>query len=172
MFHGTFLALVFDCARLCWVTNTLVRGMPRRITLTELTGLQPKEANFVIEYAKDFDARRAAEASGYSADYGYTLRDQANIQESIQRILATRLETSHIDAEWALMEAVDNHLIARQKGNITASNTALGLVFKHTYVDAMAAEKVEVHNDKEVMERLQRGRKRLQQLEDDEISFM
>jgi len=71
------------------------------------------------------------------------------------------------------MEAVDNHLIARQQGNISASNTSLGIVAKHTFVDAFAAEKVEVSSDKEVMERLMRGRNRLKEEEkpDDEVSF-
>ena len=143
--------------------------MPRRITVTELTGLQPKEANFVIEFTKDFSARRAAEASGYAPDTGYQLKEKPAIAAAIERVLAERLEASHIDAEWVLMEAVDNHLIARQAGNISASNTSLNLVAKHVFVDAFAAEKVEVNSDKEVMERLLRGRKRLKDVE--EVSF-
>jgi phage terminase small subunit len=147
--------------------------MPRRITLTELTGLQPKEANFVIEYCKDFAARRAAEASGYAADTGHSLKEKPHIAAAIERVLAHRLETSHIDAEWVLMEAVDNHLIARQQGNISASNTSLNLVAKHVFVDAFAAEKVEINSDKEVMERLLRGRRRLLGKDDpvEEVSF-
>lgn len=135
--------------------------MPRRITITELTGLTPKEANFVIEFCKDFDARRAAAASGYKPDSGYELRDRVHTAAAIARVIASRLDASHIDAEWVLMEAVDNHLIARQRGNISASNTALTLVAKHTFVDAFAAEKVDLTSDREIMERLLRGRKRL-----------
>lgn len=145
--------------------------MPRRITIQELTGLKPKEANFVIEVCKDFAPRRAAEASGFAADSGYELMKKEHIAAAIENVLATRLEASHIDAEWALMEAVDNHMIARQGGNITASNTALGLVFKHKFVEAMAAEKIEVNSDKEIMERLKRGRKRCLD-EDDAVSFL
>jgi len=153
--------------------------MPQRITITDLTGLQPKEANFVIEYCKDFAARRAAEASGYAPDTGYGLLKKEHINAAIENVLAHRLEASHIDAEWVLMEAVDNHLIARQQGNISASNTSLNLVAKHVFVDAFAAEKVEVNSDKEVMERLRRGRQRLmhgrQRLkgdkEDEPVSF-
>jgi len=72
-----------------------------------------------------------------------------------------------------LMEAVDNHMIARQQGNISASNTALGLCAKHKMVDAFAAEKIEVNSDKDIMERLQRGRKRANggEPDDDEVSF-
>lgn len=149
--------------------------MPQRITTTELTGLKPKYANFVIEYCKDCSARRAAEASGFSPDSGYALLEREDIQAVIQNIFAQRLEASHIDAEWVLMEAVDNHMIARQQGNISASNTSLNLVAKHVFVDAFAAEKVEVNSDKEVMERLLRGRKRLKSdIEDnaaDDVSF-
>ncbi len=145
--------------------------MIRRITITELTGLKPKKANFVIEYCKDFSARRAAEASGFSPDTGYQLLKDEGIDAAIGNILTERLEASHIDAEWALMEAVDNHMIARQQGNISASNTALSLVIKHKFVDGFAAEKVELNSDKEVMERLLRGRKR-QQSKSDDISFL
>lgn len=135
--------------------------MPQRITVTELTGLKPQEANFVIEYCKDFSARRAAEASGYAADTGYSIKEKPHVAAAVEHVLAQRLESSHIDAEWVLMEAVDNHLIARQCGNISASNTSLNIVAKHVFVDAFAAEKVEVSSGKEVMERLQRGRKRM-----------
>lgn len=144
--------------------------MPQRITVTELTGLKPQHANFVIEYVKDFAPRRAAEASGYQPDYGSQLLLKDRIKAAINHILSQRLETTHIDAEWVLMEAVDNHLIARQQGNISASNTSLNLVAKHVFVDAFAAEKVNVTDDKDIMERLLRGRKRLNKT-DDEVSF-
>jgi hypothetical protein len=145
--------------------------MPRRITVTELTGLLPKYANFVIEYCKDFSARRAAQASGFSPDSGYAILEREDVAAAVERVIASRLEASHIDAEWVLMEAVDNHQLARQMGNIPASNTALTLVAKHVFVDAFAAEKVEVNSDKEVMERLLRGRKRLLD-NDEEVSFL
>lgn len=150
--------------------------MAQRITSTELTGLKPQHANFVIELVKDFAPRRAAEASGYSPDYGAALKEKPEIKAAIEHVLAQRLEASHIDAEWVLMEAVDNHLIARQQGNISASNTSLNLVAKHVFVDAFAAEKVTVTDDKEVMERLLRGRKRLnaefEDNTDNEVSFL
>ncbi len=150
--------------------------MPTRITVKEMTGLEPQYANFVIEYVKDFSPRRAAEASGFNRDHGYELLKRDDISNVINYILSQRLEASHIDAEWVLMEAVDNHMIARQQGNISASNTSLNLVAKHVFVDAFAAEKVEVNSDKEIMERLVRGRKRMStddsnNTEDDEVSF-
>jgi len=147
--------------------------MPQKITVTDLTGLKPKYANFVIEYCKDFMPRRAAVASGFAPDTGSQLLTREEIAVAIDKILASRLEASHIDAEWVLMEAVDNHLIARQQGNISSSNTALGIVAKHKMVDAFAAEKIEVNSDKEIMARLQRGRQRLHEEDapDDEVSF-
>ena len=147
--------------------------MPQRITITDITGLKPKHANFVIEYCKDFDARRAARSSGWQPDSGYEILNREDVAAAIDHILESRLEASHVDAEWVLMEAVDNHLIARQQGNISASNTALGLCAKHKMVDAFAAEKIEVNSDKEIMARLQRGRQRLNEEEtpDDEVSF-
>ena len=145
----------------------------RDIITADLHGLKPQEVSFVIEYCKDFSARRAAEASGLAPDTGYTFKEKPLVAAAIQKILGSRLEASHIDAEWVLMEAVDNHMIARQAGNITASNTALTLVAKHTFVDAFAAEKVEVSSDADVMARLLRGRERARKTEDDEeVSFL
>lgn len=120
--------------------------MPPRLTVKDLTGLTPKEANFVIEYTKDFAARRAAEASGFAPDSGYALLKKLHIVTAIDDILKRRLDASHIDAEWVLMEAVDNHMIARQQGNISASTTALTLVAKHVMVDAMASDKQDINH--------------------------
>jgi len=146
--------------------------MPPRITVKDLTGLKPAYANFVIEYVKDFSPRRAAEASGFAPSYGAHLAEIKEIDEAIKRILTSRLEISHIDAEWLLMEAVDNHMIARSQGNIASSNTALGIVAKHKFVDAFAAEKVEINSDKDIMERLIRGRNRANNQEDEDVSFL
>ena len=161
--------------------------MVKRFTEGDLIGLKPDEACFVIEYLKDFDARRSAEASGHPADSGFKMRDRANINAAVQHVLIRRLEASDIDAEWLLMEAVDNHIIARQKGKLNASNTALNLIAKHTLVDALASDKLNmnIHGDKDIMERLQRGRNRAKERaepqpkcdeliiipNDDEVSF-
>lgn len=151
---------------------------PRQnLTFEELTGLKSKQANFVIEYVKDFAARRAAEASGYDPDYGHTLLKKEPVQEAIQQILARRLETSEIDAEWVLAEAADNHLIARQAGNLSASNAALKLIAQHTAVDAMATKKheVDVTSNKDIADRLSRWRQRVNKPDatpDDEVSFI
>jgi hypothetical protein len=142
-----------------------MRHKSRRLTLLtgpELTGLRNhKDILFVIEYLKDFSKSRAAEAAGYSKSHGVKLVERPEIQAAIDRVLSDRLQASDIDAEWLLMEAVDNHLIARQSDKLAASNAALNIIAKHVFVDAYAAEKVEVTSDKEVMERLLRARQRV-----------
>lgn len=143
----------------------------KRLTISDLTGftnLDPKYINFVIEYSKDFDARRAALASGFAPDSGYQIRDREDVQEVLQVILQSRLDASHITAEWVLMEAVDNHILARQQGKLTQSNAALNIIARHAAVDAFAAEKVTVKTDEEVVARLLRARKRKQE----EVSFI
>lgn len=134
-----------------------------RITVKDITGIDPKKVAFVVEYVKDFSARRAAEASGYPADSGWDLLKDADISRGVDHVLQQRLDASHIDAEWLLMEAVDNHQIARQQGKLSASNTALNMVAKHVMVDAFAAEKVEISTDKDIVDRLLRARSRMKQ---------
>lgn len=145
----------------------------RKITLLDELKLPPKKANFVVEYVKDFAPRRAAEASGFAADHGYKLLAEKEVSEAIEYIIQQRLETNMIDTDWLLYEMVDNHRIARQQGNITASNTALNMVGKHKRVDAFAADKIKVSTDADVMDRLVAARKRLNQAdeEQDDVTF-
>lgn len=130
-----------------------------------------------MEYIKDFAPRRAAEASGYSADYGYRLLEEPEVSAAIEYIIQQRLEVNMIDADWLLNEMVDNHMIARQQGNITASNTALNMVGKHKRVDAFAADKIKVSTDADVVDRLVAARRRVSEAnkppqEDDDVSFL
>jgi hypothetical protein len=126
--------------------------------------IHDKHFNFAIEYSKDFNARRAAAVCGYAPDSGYSISEREDVRAVLSVIASKRLEASHIDAEWVLMEAVDNHMIARQNDNITASNTALNLIAKHTMVDALASDKLNlnVQGDQEIRDRLMRARKRVQ----------
>lgn len=148
-----------------------------KVRLLDELNLPPKKACFVVEYIKDFAPRRAAEASGYSADYGYRLLEEPEVSAAIEYIIQQRLEVNMIDADWLLNEMVDNHMIARQQGNITASNTALNMVGKHKRVDAFAADKIKVSTDADVVDRLVAARRRVSeankpQQEDDDVSFM
>ena len=111
-----------------------------RVDKLRLFGLNYKELNFVIEYAKDFDPRRAASVSGFKAGKGADLLQLDKIQRALDNILENRLEASDIDAEWLLMQAVDNHMLARYRGNLAASNTALSIIAKHKNVGANVIE--------------------------------
>lgn len=147
----------------------------RRITFSDLSSveLSPKHAAFVVEYLKDMDHRRAAESLGLHPDTGYRYLEREDISTVISDVLQKRMEECQIDADWLLYEMVDNHTIARQTGNITASNTALNMIAKHKRVDAFAADKIKVSTDADVMDRLVAARRRLSQDdEDDSVSFM
>ena len=138
-----------------------------------LFGLAVQDATFVIEYVKDFSPRRAAECAGYDPGHGYELLKKDDIVACVRAIVEDRMTEMNIDAEWLLYELVDNHRIARQHGNISASNTALGTIAKHVSVDALAKQKIEIDDvtDRELLERLQRGRKRMNKT-DEGISFL
>lgn len=116
-----------------------------RLTLTNahLGRLTAKDASFVIEYVKDCAPRRAAEAVGYAPDTGYELLKREEIQDAIASVLNERLEEVGIDASWLLYELVDNHRIARQQGNISASNTALKIIAQLAVIDAMASQRLD-----------------------------
>lgn len=144
---------------------------PRQvINMPELEGLDIQRITFVVEYLKDFNARRAAEAAHYSSpDYGYKLiKDDELVKKAITLVTMRRMQESDIDAEWLLYEAVDNHRLARQAGNLSASNAALQLVGKIATVDAFAADKLELLGDKELVDRLNRGRKRAAKKEEED----
>lgn len=143
--------------------------MAKRMTVEDMCGLPPQRAAYIIEYLKDFNSVRAADAVGIHPSTASDWRNEPKIQEVMSQMLARRLENSDITAEWALMEAVDNHRIARQEGKLSASNTALRLVMQHAAVDAFAAEKVFIAADEAIKERLLRGRARAA---GDEVSFL
>lgn len=145
--------------------------MGRRITVEQLTGLQSyKHAWFVIEVCKDQDQMRAAEVCGYEPAYGHKLMKRPEIAEAINQVLLKRMQTSDVDAEWLLNELVDNHYIARTKGNLSASNTALAAIAKHKTVDAYSAEKVVIESHEVVKNRLLRARKRTD--DESKVSFI
>ena len=102
----------------------------------------------------------------YTTGQAWIKNDDA-IQLALNNILQSRLESSHIDAEFLMYELLDNHRIAREKGNITASTSALATIGKLALVDAFAAEKTIVASDQDVMNRLSRGRSRMRNNGDD-----
>ena len=118
---------------------------------------------FIIEYMKDLDAPRAAVAVGFSPNHGNELRKDPKVAAAVEKALQGRLEAAHVDADWVLSELIDNHYLARQRGELSQSNSALNLIAKHGNVDAFAAEKIELAGAEEIKERLMRGRKRMNQ---------
>lgn len=102
-----------------------------------------QRAVFVVEYVKDFAARRAAEAAGMNPEQGHKLLEEEDIQFAIKLILEERLEEAGIDGSWLLYELVDNHRIARHQGNIAASNAALKILAQLDMVDALAKMRVD-----------------------------
>lgn len=146
--------------------------MAAKLTIKELTGLSPKQAMFVIEYIKDFSPGDAAERAGYSRATGPSLVEEGGaIMEAVGRVLEHRLEAAVIDAAWLQDELVDNHVLARQSGKLSASNTALKTLGTLATIDAFAAEKVTITSDEEIRERLLRGRKRAGSPSNDEVDF-
>lgn len=147
----------------------------KKITLGETLGLEPRHAVFVVEYLKDFAVQRASEAAGYAREHGYKLLQRDDVAAVIEKVIHQRLELNMLDADAVLFEMWDNHMIARQLGNITASNTALNMLAKHKRVDAFAADKIKVSTDADVVDRLIAARRRVSASEDDcsndEVSF-
>ena len=107
------------------------------------TGLSQQEILFTVELLKDMNPIRAGQACGIDPDEALRLSNRKAIRDRCQALLAERLEEAQIDADWLLYELRDNHTIARQQGNLTASNKALETIGKLTPVDAFASNKVE-----------------------------
>lgn len=122
--------------------------------------LKPREAMLAIEYVKDCDLMRAARCTNHSLEEAQELMARPDFKTALDGMIQQIQENAGIDKEWLLTEAADNHRIARATGNLGASNTALKIIGQHQHVDAFAAEKVEISTDKELMERLLRGRQR------------
>jgi phage terminase small subunit len=141
----------------------------------KLKGITARKAVFVIEYMKDRATRRAAEAAGFHPEEGNRLLKDDKVLKAIEAIIEDQLIDAQIDAEWLLWELVDNHKIARQTGNLAASNSALKTLAQHVSIDALAKQKVEldVTSDRDLFERLQSGRKRMNVIESiPEVSFI
>tara|TARA_R110000787_G_C13443394_1_gene446765 strand:- start:43793 stop:44257 length:465 start_codon:yes stop_codon:yes gene_type:complete len=153
--------------------------MKKRISAHQLANgslpdvqLTYKHALFVVEYLKDCAPRRAAEAAGFSPDYGQTLLEMPNIIAAIDYILAQRVDEAVVNADWVLWNMVDIHAIALQRGQLSAGMNALVNIGKHKQVDAFVAKeiKMEVSTNDELLQRLKRGRDR-NSGKGDEVSF-
>lgn len=131
------------------------------LNMPEVAGLSEDRIIFVVEYLKDLNHARAAEVIGLQPEYGYKIVKEEAVAAAIARQLRKRLDDAAIDTEWVLTEMVDNHYLARQQGDLKASNTALQMIGKLSVVDAFAADKVVIADDDKIRERLERGRQRV-----------
>lgn len=122
--------------------------------------LDSKRSTFVIEYCKDHKDRRAAMVAGFHPDEGLKLLEDERIKAHISKIQQRKLDFKNIDADNIVAEAWDNHYLARQQGNISASNTALTLIAKTRQVDAFASEKIDITTDSDLTAQLLRARER------------
>lgn len=92
--------------------------------------------------------------------------EDPEIQAALLQILQKRLDKVQVDAQWVLQELVDNHYLARQNGQLGQSNRALHLIAQHASIDAFAADKIQIHGDSTIMDRLARARAKV------DISFI
>lgn len=129
--------------------------------LFEVGITDPLLTNLIIEYSVDFNVARAARTLSLPVGKAKEMLEDELAKEAIGKILARRRDISDVDHQWVLEQLVTNHHLARQEGNIAASNTALHHLMRHRTIDAMASEKLDV-NVGTVQERLARARERIQ----------
>src|SRR5699024_12275188 len=97
------------------------------ISIPELRNLNVGQAAFVIEYTKDFNPGLAAERCGLDVSQGQRLLSQVDVKRAVNLVLQMRMAAFDITAELLLYEMVDKHKMARQAGNLIASNKVLEL---------------------------------------------
>jgi len=73
--------------------------------------LNNKQAQFVLEYVKDFNATQAAIRAGYSkktaGQQGGRLLKNVYLREELSKAIVQRSELTKIDAAWVLAKAAD-----------------------------------------------------------------
>lgn len=126
-----------------------------------------KHELFVREYIKDFNGTRAAMALGYSAasapSAACQMLKRPLVKELLAKVISERSDRLQVEADWVLTELMENHHLARQKGDINASNKALETIGKHIDVGAFS-EPMVAHTSNDLVEKLRRGRARVKLL--------
>lgn len=94
-----------------------------------------KERVFCDEYIIDFNITRAAKAAGYT-EYsapkcGKVLLQKPHVIAYINAKLDQIATKTNLTKETIVKELWVNHKLARVQGNLSASNTSLGLIGKH-----------------------------------------
>jgi phage terminase small subunit len=145
-----------------------------------------KQERFVEEYLVDLNATQAAIRAGYSRNSARQIGDENLSKPAIAAAIAaakqTRAESTKIDAEWVLRQAVELHQRCMQEirpvrnpktgkqlydddgnalftFNAAAASRALELVGKHVDIGAFK-DRLEVSGGISLVERLQQGRDR------------
>jgi len=108
------------------------------VRMGPLAGLHRSHALLIIEWLKDFSLQRAAEAAGMTFENATKVMKREDVRAIVDGQLEELMHNSQIDAQWLLFELVDNHRLARQQGNIAASNAALRIIAQHVTVKALA----------------------------------
>ena len=141
-----------------------------------------KHQLFALEYVKDFNGTRAATAAGYPAKTASgaacRLIKKPEVRESVAVALAARCERIQIDTDWVLAELVKNYYMIMQgvhfidgtgkpTGAVRVDRGAaikiLEVIGKHVDVGAFREPAV-AHTSDDLVERLQRGRERVNAL--------
>ncbi|MFD2205527.1 terminase small subunit [Kiloniella antarctica] len=136
--------------------------------------LTDMQRRFVEEYLLDLNATQAALRAGYSPNSvkqtaSRVLR-KISVKDAIKRAQAERSERLKIDADYVLRGAVELFERCMQRSTVadaegeykfqhSGAGKALELIGKHVSVQAFK-EKVEMGLERELIERLSRGRKR------------
>lgn len=129
------------------------------------TGVQLNvvEEQFVFEYCKDYDHRRAAEAIGLHPDKGTEMISHPNVAEAIRIVYNAQMTASELTPEIIKEEMYNLYQLALQKKQYGVASKQLDQLARHSHIDAYAAQRVSVAADAEVARALAAGRKRVAQ---------
>lgn len=136
--------------------------MKRRTHLTlDDVRLPLAESHFVLEYLKDFDIHRTAVVCGLTPEEAFDLRIRPDVLTEVVRLQQDTLTVKEITADWLSQELYELLNMCKQTGKLTTAHQVLKTIGSLGRVDAYAAEKVELKSDRDVVERLMRGRSRV-----------
>ena len=118
------------------------------------------QALFVLEFAKDLDVLRAAQAIQISVDTAYEWLGEDKITAAIRNVMLKRAEQYRVDPEWLMQEWQDLYELCKQHRAFSTAVQCLKEMGRLGTVDAYAPEKVELKGDREIVEKLARARNR------------
>jgi phage terminase small subunit len=124
--------------------------------------LNPKQAAFVREYLKDFNATQAAIRAGYSQK---TAKEQGSrllltnvhVKAAVKKGQEKAAEKAEITAEWVRDKLVDLHAAAMEEGDFAPANKALELLGRHI---GMFKDKLELSGSVDFASALEAARNR------------